>query len=169
MISVTKIKDRNGHEQLKIENAIILRMPFRNLEGRPTEYDKIGGKRSFSILIEDPALADAMIADGWSVKPLRSIDPDEPPRFHLKILIGNRIPPIFLHSGNATVGVDGRTINDIDRADIIYADLVVNPYHWKSPTGSGLSAYLNLMHVVLADDPFAHKYSNPNADELPFD
>ena len=49
---------------LQIDDARII---FKNFEGRGDKFNR-EGDRNFSLLIEDPDTADAMIKEGWNVR-----------------------------------------------------------------------------------------------------
>ena len=46
--------------KLNIEDCKIMGGNFRNFAGRPTDYDRRGGKRYFSVIIPDPDVAEQM-------------------------------------------------------------------------------------------------------------
>ena len=71
-----------------------------------------------------------------------------------------RGPKIYLHTGSSVCVLDETTVADLDQDDILSCDMIISPYHYERNTGSGISAYLDTLHVVVKEDPFAHKYAN---------
>ena len=61
-------------ENIKIENARII---FRNLSGKPDKFNSRGGKRSFSVVIDDPKFAAQLKKEGWNVKDFKPRDDEE--------------------------------------------------------------------------------------------
>ena len=149
--------DTNG--KLIIEDARLL---YRNFAGAQTDYNA-PGKRNFNVIIDDPDLAQKMADDGWNVKIRPARDPQEPSIHHIKVNVNfnsARGPRIFMHTGNSMVELTEQTVGQLDQADIIGCDLVISPYRYERNGNAGLSAYLDTMHVVIKEDPFAHKYAN---------
>ena len=44
------------------------RIMFPNFSGAPDAFNKQGGKRYFTVKIDDQEIADALLAEGWNVK-----------------------------------------------------------------------------------------------------
>ena len=49
---------------LQIDDATII---FKNFEGRGDKFNR-EGDRNFSLLIDNPKTADAMVKEGWNVR-----------------------------------------------------------------------------------------------------
>lgn len=79
--------ERNN--KLAIDNARII---FKNFTGKDDKFGR-EGDRSFSIVIEDDALAEQLANDGWNVKPLTPRDPDEKVNHFIKVKISFRVRP----------------------------------------------------------------------------
>ena len=149
--------DANG--KLIIEDAYLL---YRNFAGKQTDYNA-AGKRNFNVIIDDPDLAQKMADDGWNVKFRVPRDPQDAGVHHIKVNVNfesARGPRIFMHTGNNVVELNERTVDQLDQADILGCDMLISPFHWERNGSSGISAYLDTMHVVIKEDPFAHKYAN---------
>jgi len=60
--------------------------------------------------------------------------------------------------------MDEDTCAKLDLADIIACDIVVAPHSWATARGSGISAYLKTIYVMIRQDPFAAKYALDDED-----
>lgn len=164
---------RNNVNNICIENARII---FRNFSGEPTTFNKNGGKRTFSVVLDEDT-AVRLREDGWNVKPLKSRDPDEPPAFHLSVEASyrNYPPRVYLIAGKKKTELTEDTISTLDYAEIKNADIIINPYSWEVQGKSGIKAYLKTMYVTVVEDEFEKKYRDYGDDsddeddgELPF-
>lgn len=156
MTNCKVIMDASG--KLIIEDARIL---YRNFAGAPTQFNR-EGDRNFCVFIDDPKTANALKDAGWNVKIRKPRDEQDDISHYIKINVSYRFrgPAIFLHIDKAVNELNEETIDLLDNADIISCDMVVNPSHWERPDGSsGISAYLESMHVVARGDYFASKYA----------
>lgn len=165
----------NNVSNILMEDAKII---FRNLSGEPDQYNKAGGKRTFSVLLDDEELAIRLKEDGWNVKPLRQRDPDDPIHYHLPVEASyKQYPPrVYLISGKKKTELKEDTISSIDYAEIEKVDLVINPYQWDVNGKSGIKAYLKSMYVTVVENALEKKYrsfdddlSIDGDDDLPFD
>ena len=150
--------DSNG--KLLIEDGRIL---YRNFSGTASDFNH-EGDRNFNIIIDDPELAQRMTEDGWNVKAKLPRDPQDTVTHHIKVNVNyrsSRGPRIFVHSNGIMRELTVETVNELDQADIVSCDALISPFHWERNGSSGLSAYLDTLHVVLREDPFMHKYEKP--------
>ena len=155
--------DPNG--KLLIEDGRIL---YRNFSGVGSDYNH-EGDRNFNAVIDDPDVAQQMQNDGWNVKFRQPRDPQDPGTHHIKVNVNYRSargPRIFMHTGNNVIELNEQTVGQLDQADILSCDMLISPYHYERNGNSGLSAYLDTLHVVIKEDPFAHKYANMNDKEF---
>lgn len=150
------------------------RIIFRNFSGQPDKYNKNGGKRSFSLVLdEDTALR--LKEDGWNVKPLKSRDPDDPQQYHLSVEASWKFypPRIYLIAGKRKTELTEETISSLDYAEISNVDLTIRPYSWDVNGKQGIKAYVKNMYVTVVEDEFEKKYRSYEEDEddddLPFD
>lgn len=154
--------------KIRIENARII---FRNFSGAPDKFNKDGGKRGFSVVI-DEEFGRKLIDDGWTLKPLKPRDDTEEPKFHLpvKVAFGNFPPKIVMIKGKHKTNIDEGTVSLLDWADIKNVDLVLTPYNWEYAGRSGVTAYLKTMYVTIEEDEFEGKYDDfdNNDPDLPF-
>lgn len=157
--------ERNN--KLAIDNARII---FKNFTGKDDKFGR-EGDRSFSIVIEDDALAEQLANDGWNVKPLTPRDPDEKVNHFIKVKISFKVrpPKIWLLTNHKRALLDEDTIATLQYARIENADVVVSPWRWEVNGKTGIAAYLETLYVKIEDDPFADKYADyESSDEMPF-
>lgn len=143
--------------KLIIENARIL---YRNFSGTETKFNR-AGDRNFCVFIDDPETANLLQEKGWNVKIRRPRDEEDPVAHYIKVNVSYRFraPRIFRHIGNSVVEVDEETVGELDKDDIAYCDIIINPSKWERPGGdTGLSAYLDTLHAIIPVDYFAEKY-----------
>lgn len=158
-------------ENIKIENA---RIVFRNLSGKPDKFNPQGGKRSFSVVIEDPEFANELKKEGWNIKQFNpSPDSDEEPAHFISVKVSyNNIPPhIYLCTSKNKTLLNEDTVGQLDYAEISNVDIVITPYQYEMSGRSGISAYVKTMYVTVVEDEFASKYEYDDLDdeEIPFD
>ena len=147
-------------EPVVIEDVKIL---FRNFSGKPDKFNAQGGRRRFVIGL-DPGVADAMAKDGWPVKilPPRSEEEGELPLPIMEVKInfdGFKPPKIVLVTSRGRTHLDESDVGQVDYADILNADIIVNPYNWENSRGKGTSAYLSSLFLTIEEDPLEIKYS----------
>lgn len=157
-------------ENIKIENA---RIVFRNLSGKPDKFNPQGGKRSFSVVIEDPEFANELKREGWNIKQFNpSPDSDEEPAHFISVKVSyNNIPPhIYLCTSKNKTLLNEDTVGQLDYAEISNVDIVITPYQYEMSGRSGISAYVKTMYVTVVEDEFASKYEYDDLDdeEIPF-
>lgn len=166
-MDVTFVPMRDGKRMMQIDGARII---FKNFEGRGDKFNR-EGDRNFSLLIEDPNTADAMIAEGWNVKIKEGRDEDDGPfmRLPVKIKFTEYGPNVYLISNGNRVELDEESIGCLDNIDIESVDMDLRPYDWDVNGRTGRTAYLQSMQVVQRVDRFAERYARMNDDEkLPF-
>lgn len=154
---------------LQIDDAKLI---FKNFEGRGDKFNR-EGDRNFSILIEDPNTADALVREGWNVKIKPGRDEDEGPfmRLPVKVKFTDYGPNVYLVTGDRRNELDEESISCLDNIDIESVDLDIRPYDWEVNGRTGRTAYLQSMQVVQRIDRFAAKYASMQDDDeshLPF-
>lgn len=152
---------------ISIDNAQIR---FRNFTGEPTKFDKAGGKRTFSVIL-DPDMADKLRDDGWNVKSWEPEGADEP-IYHLPVEISYKIypPKVWMISGNKKTMLQEDTISALQYAEFTKVQLIIRPYCWEVNGKSGIKAYVKAMYVTIEEDEFEKEYRNFEDDdeEIPF-
>ena len=147
------------NNNLIIEDAKII---FRNFAGKETQYNR-EGDRNFSVIIEDPDMAAALIEDGWNLKLLKPRDEDDEPTYHLKVVVkmdGEWPAKLFLVNRRGRPNqLDEDTVRVLDSAELANVDLTINASKWNVNGKSGIKAYLRDLYASQVEDTLARKYS----------
>lgn len=146
----------NGNVQ--IDNA---RITFRNFEGRPGPYNRMG-ERSFSIIIPDEDIKDALLNDvneagvGWNVKIKPPRDEQDTAFMHLKVKVNfnARGPYVCLISGDSKIELNEETVKCLDEIDIDHVDLDIRPYDNEVQGTQYRTAYLSAIRVFQRTNRF---------------
>lgn len=150
---------------LQIDDA---RLIFKNFEGRGDKFNR-EGDRNFSILIEDPDVAEELQERGWNVKIKPPRDDDDGPfmRLPVKVKFSEYGPKVYLKSSNPEpIELDEESIACLDSIDIDSVDLDIRPFDWEVNGRTGRTAYLQSMHVVQRIDRFAARYASMSKDDM---
>ncbi len=141
---------------LELEDAEIM---FRNFAGEERQFNP-RGKRNFCVIIDDK-IADALLADGWNVRQTKPRDEDDSPRHYIQVQVNfkNKPPKVVIIRGSKQRVLDEEKIDLLDWAEIETADLIVSPYAWELNGRSGITAYLKVLYVVIAEDKLSSKYA----------
>ena len=148
------------NNNLIIEDAKII---FRNFSGAETQYNK-EGDRNFSVVIDDPKMAENLIEDGWNLKLLKAKDPDDEPVWHLKVTVrmdGDWPAKVFLVNRRGRPNrLDEDTVSELDYSELDRVDLTINPSKWSVNGNSGIKAYLKDLYASIVEDELSRKYSD---------
>lgn len=138
---------------LQIDDARII---YRNFSGEGSKFNR-EGDRNFSLIIDDPAVADELVAQGWNVKIREPREEGDNPFIHLpvKVKFNERGPRIYLITGDRRNELDEESVGILDNVDIISIDLDIRPYDWEVNGKTGRTAYLHSMRVIQEVDRFA--------------
>lgn len=149
-----------------------VRIIFRNFAGAPTRFNAAGGKRTFSILLNETE-AKELSSMGFNVKALKQRDPDDDPAFHLPVEVSYRVKPpriVFIsNQGRKRTVIDEDTVSLIDYTEIEKIDLTINPYRWEMENAHGVKAYLKTMYVTIREDELDIEYAQDFGPEVPAD
>ena len=147
---------------LQIDDAKII---FKNFEGRGDKFNR-AGDRNFSLLIEDPNTADALVKEGWNVKIKPGRDEDEEPfmRLPVKVKFTEYGPNVYLRTGDRVNKLDEESISCLDDIDIESVNMDIRPYDWEVNGRTGRTAYLQAMEVVQRIDRFSARYGVNDID-----
>lgn len=150
------------------------RLLFRNFSGREQKYNP-PGKKNFCIPIEDPKLANEMKKEGWNIRVLQPNEENEEPLHYMQVSLsfGDFYPPKVYMIGNIShkkTRLNEDTVAELDNVEIESADIIIRPYNWNTPTGSGIRGYVKTLYVTYIEDVFAGKYSDYDSEvEKPFE
>ena len=164
-MSVELIKDERGNDIIQVDDGRII---WPNFAGRETQFND-RGKRNFNWRIDDPELADRLVADGWNVKIKPPREEGDIPFMHLAVKVnfeGWNPPNVYLVSGDNVRKLDEESVGILDDIKIEKADFDIRAYDYNTPRGSGRAAYLHGARIVqrLEYDRFS-----PVEDDVPFD
>lgn len=150
------------NDNLVIENAHII---FRNFAGKEAQYNR-AGNRNFCVLIEDPAIAEKLLEDGWNVKTRNPREEGDEPIHYIQVIVNfDTVPPtVWMVTKHNKRRLGPETIENLDYADIRSCDLIIRPYNWKVNGKSGVKGYLKTAYVTIEEDEFAEKYAE---EEIP--
>ena len=153
---------------LQIDDAKII---FKNFEGRGDKFNR-AGDRNFSLLIEDPNTAEALVKAGWNVKIKPGRDEDEEPfmRLPVKVKFTEYGPNVYLRTGDRVNKLDEESISCLDDIDIESVNMDIRPYDWEVNGRTGRTAYLQSMEVIQRIDRFSARYgvNDIDGERLPF-
>lgn len=146
---------------------------FHNFSGveRKNNQGKIvnrEGQRNFSIIIEDDAQAEQMMAEGFDIKKTFFNDDEFEYRLQVHIRYDKFPPEQILYISNSTgktKELTEETIDCLDRCDITECDLTVNPYHYTVNDKSGIKAYLRAGFFKVNVNPMIEKYAEMESPE----
>lgn len=147
-------------ENIYFENAEIT---FKNFSGRPTKYQRQEGFRTFSVIVDDPDMAQHLNEDGWNVRILRPRNEDDSPRHVLDVSINFNFwkkPEIYMICDGHKTRLDEEDLDILDGADIITSDIVVRPRLWDDNGTTRIKAYLQELYVTIRQSRFAAKYAD---------
>ena len=147
---------------LQIDDAKII---FKNFEGRGDKFNR-AGDRNFSLLIEDPNTADALVKEGWNVKIKPGRDEDEEPfmRLPVKVKFTEYGPNVYLRPGDRVNKLAEERTSCLDDIDIESVNMDIRPYDWEVNGRTGRTAYLQSMEVIQRIDRFSARYGVNDID-----
>ena len=167
--------------EIKLSDSTIT---FRNLAGRPTDWNKKGGVRDFAVVIENQEVLDMLVGMGFNVKQFNKKNENDPDSFYLKVKVNFKFndegklqaPLIYIINGKTkSKPLTPGNVEIVDRANIDYCDILITPYYCEVKGVNYVSAYLSTMYVNIKEDPFEEKYSmyeddsDEEMEEIPFE
>lgn len=146
-------------ENLVIEDA---RLIFKNFTGREERSRTDGrvvnmeGTKKFGVIVPED-IVDQLVEDGWNVKILAPREEGDEPAHYLSVNISDRFftPKITMYTKRNSVDLNMETCGQIDYADIISADVVLEP-----ASQPGRNPYLRDLRVVIQESRLDEKYAD---------
>lgn len=135
------------------------RLMFRNFAGKEDMYNR-EGNRNFAVAL-DPAVAEAMAADGWNIKIIDGREDGEEPTAYITVAVNfKNVPPnVVVITSRSRTRLAEDTVDMLDYADIKNVDLIATAYEWTVGDKSGIKAYLKSMYVTIEEDELERKYA----------
>ena len=143
---------------INIEGAIII---WKNFSGERDKFNP--GKRGFSVVIDDAAMAEELRNEGWNVKnrPLQEGADPSAQEWTLPVKLNmNRYTQVWLIVGNHKTLLDENTVAQLDVVDFVNCDISIRPYEWEMGGRTGITAYVDSMYVTIRENKFAEKYAD---------
>lgn len=135
----------------------------RNFRGLAIgEYNR-EGDRNFCVFL-DPSQVDveSLIEDGWNIKKIENkTDPQAEPTYLLRVKVkyhpldsdlARLNPKILVVTSKGEMLVDEDNVGDLDKAQIVKANLTIRGRWSESRTYTGVTAYLSKMVVRVFED-----------------
>lgn len=145
--------------QLILEDAKLL---YRNFTGKEGPYNR-EGDRNYCVFL-DPQLAEQMGRDGWNIKFTKPREEGDEALPYLQVSVNfkGRPPQIFMLNPvtKSRDLLEERDLPQLDSADIVKTDMIINPYHYNVNGKQGISAYCEALYVTIDPDPLALKYAD---------
>lgn len=147
------------NKRITIEDASLI---WCNFEGAQKPFnDK--GDRNFTVKLDDD-IADRLLADGWNVKRSKPREGDEEQITFAYLTVAVRfdnIPPqVYMITHRGKTPLDEELVGLLDTADILKADLIINPSKWTVQGKSGIKAYLSTAYVTINETELDLKYAD---------
>lgn len=178
-----EFREYKGRELLIIKDAQLLSRPYRNFEGKTSDYNPTG-TREFGVVIEDPELAQQMAEGLWNVKTITNRDGREflggikcggEDLHWIKIKVkykdkrGERLTPpnILIRTENNEQSFGEDDLKDLDGADLMNVQLKINVDHQVINGKPMTIGYLSAMRATMIDDDYW--FGTPSDDSTPFD
>lgn len=146
----------------RMEEAVLedCRIIFRNFSGKEGKYNRAGA-RNFNVLIPTD-IATQMAKDGWNVRELPPRDETDEMEYRLEVAVNfsGRPPQVQMITSRGKTRLDEDTVDLLDWADIVNADLIIRPYQWEVNGKKGVKAYLKSLFVTIREDELELKYAD---------
>ena len=162
----------NKKETLIIREARVIRKDFAG-----QKFNRNGKIREFSVIIDDPVMAQRLANDGWNIKILSPKEPGDEPGYCLPIQARyDNFPPriVVRRPGRPNQDLTEATVHHLDSLYIRQVHVNINPSRWNVNGKSGVKAYLKSMIVDVDEDELMamlaeEEYPAEEADaQLPF-
>lgn len=136
------------------------RIMFRNFSGKESQFNPAGA-RNFCLIL-DPEIAPQLEAEGWNVKQTKPREEGDVPEFYIQVKVkyGMYPPSIYTVTSRGKTLLDEADVAQLDRLRFKKIALTVNPSVWSTPTGEGISAYVEEMYVTLVESVLDDEYGD---------
>ena len=136
----------------------------RNFSGIPVPPYNKNGERNFTIILDPEQVdIDDLLEKGWNIHQgrAREDDPDFVPNYYLRVKVkfhdadsdlSRMNPRIIKVTSKGELPLDVNNVGDLDRDEIIKANLMITGRWNESQTYTGVSAYLKKMVVRINED-----------------
>lgn len=152
---------REPRQTFTVENAQLTR--YSNFSGRPTKFNAQGGDRTFSIILDDPKVAQRMAEDGWNVKfPKPGEEDERDVTIDVKVKFDRMPPRIVVVTSTSRFDLNEDTVELLDSMDIASCDIICNASFYDVNGKTGIAAYLKKMVVVIEEDELDKKWGLNN-------
>lgn len=160
---------RNNDRRNRVVQLDNVELIYRNFRGQEKQYNA-AGQRNFCVLLDEKTAA-AMAKDRWNVKVLDQNDEEglpEQPFLPVAVNFKNRPPKIVMITSRGRTFLDEDLCEQLDYADIVHCDLLINPSEWGDATKGGIKAYLEAIYVTVEEDALEKRYGDlPIAGRVP--
>lgn len=145
-----------------MENVILedVRILFRNFSGKEGQFNR-AGNRNFNVLLPED-IAKQMLKDGWNVKELKPRDEEDELEYRVEVAVnyGGRPPRLVMVTSRGKTNLDEDSVDLLDWADIVHADVILRPYQWEVNGKTGVKAYLQTGFFTIREDELELKYAD---------
>ena len=146
---------------LILKDVEILPGSFRNFSGKPNKFNA-EGDRNFCVVIPSD-LAEMLMKDDWTVKMLNRRSEDEEDKYYIKVKVrfnSNKKPKIVQITSRGKTLLDEESVDNLDWADIVNADMSINPYESTVRDKHYITGYLKSLYVTIDEDELDIKYAD---------
>lgn len=153
----------NERETITIEDAQLI---YKNFSGTESAFN-VAGNREFSVILDEETARNLLDRE-YNVKflkPREEDDDDLAPVPYLPVSVSYKVrpPTIVMITSTGRAKLDDTSVETLDWADIVKADLIISPYRWTIGTGAntktGVKAYLRSLYVTVQEDELERKYA----------
>lgn len=147
-----------------VDKSVILedmQILFPNFAGRPEKFND-EGDRNFLLLLDDD-LAEKMKADRWNVKRLKVREEGDVPQAYLKVKVsykGRNSPQVVMITSKGRTPLGEDEVELLDMVNVRWVDVIIRPYEWIVRGETGVSAYLQSIFMVVAENRLELKYAH---------
>lgn len=156
---------RLSNGDLSVEGAGII---FKNFSGKPTDFNPVGGKRTFALVLPRE-IADDLVEEGWNVRRRPAKDEGDEDMLYTEIVVNmaSQYPPklhLLFRYGDSEKLVQLREedLFELDENVLTDIDVVIHPFnHGRSNSaGSTVKGYLKTLYATQVPTvEFSGKYS----------